>query len=89
MARIADRAHGLRAGCPGTGPAPAPPAAPRRPRASQRPRGSQYVSLYCTERLAQAGIEPSVGSVGDGYDNTLAESINGLYKADVIDGRGP
>ena len=51
--------------------------------------GSQYVSIHCTERLAQAGIEPSVGSVGDSYDNALAESINGLYKAEVIHRRGP
>jgi len=42
-------------------------------------RGSQYVSIKYTERLAEAGIEPSVGSVGDSYDNTLAETINGLY----------
>ena len=52
-------------------------------------RGSQYVSILYTERLAQAGIEPSVGSVGDSYDNALAESINGLYKAEVIHRRGP
>jgi transposase InsO family protein len=52
-------------------------------------RGSQYVSIHYTERLAQAGIEPSVGSVGDSYDNALAESINGLYKAEVIHRRGP
>ena len=42
-----------------------------------------------TERLAEAGIEPSVGSVGDSYDSALAESINGLYKAEVIHRRGP
>jgi hypothetical protein len=42
-----------------------------------------------TERLAKAGIEPSVGSVGDSYDNALAETINGLYKAEVIHRRGP
>jgi transposase InsO family protein len=52
-------------------------------------RGSQYVSIKYTERLAQAGIEPSVGSVGDSYDNALAETINGLYKAEVIHRRGP
>ena len=52
-------------------------------------RGSQYVSIKYTERLAEAGIEPSVGSVGDSYDNALAESINGLYKAEVIHRRGP
>ena len=52
-------------------------------------RGSQYVSIRYTERLAQAGVEPSVGSVGDSYDNALAETINGLYKAEVIHRRGP
>jgi len=52
-------------------------------------RGSQYVSIRYTERLAEAGIEPSVGSVGDSYDNALAESINALYKAEVIHRRGP
>jgi transposase InsO family protein len=52
-------------------------------------RGSQYVSIRYTERLAEAGIEPSVGSVGDSYDNALAETIDGLYKAEVIHRRGP
>ena len=52
-------------------------------------RGSQYVSIKCTERLAEAGIEPSVGSVGDSYDNARAETINGLYKAEVIHRHGP
>jgi putative transposase len=52
-------------------------------------RGAQYVSIKYTERLAEAGIEPSVGSVGDSYDNALAETINGLYKAEVIHRRGP
>jgi transposase InsO family protein len=47
-------------------------------------RGSQYVSIRYTERLAEAGIEPSVGSVGDSYDNAMAETINGLFKAEVI-----
>ena len=51
-------------------------------------RGSQYVAIKYTERLAEAGIEPSVGSVGDSYDNALAETINGLYKAEVIHRRG-
>jgi len=46
-------------------------------------RGSQYVSIRYSERPAEAGIEPSVGSVGDSYDNALAETINGLYKAEV------
>ena len=52
-------------------------------------RGSQYVSILYTERLAQAGIEPSVGSRGDSYDNALAETINGLYKAELIHRRAP
>ncbi|MCM8567736.1 IS3 family transposase [Thauera linaloolentis] len=52
-------------------------------------RGSQYVSIRYSERLAQAGIEPSVGSRGDSYDNALAETINGLYKAELIHRRGP
>jgi len=50
---------------------------------------AQYVSIKYSERLAEAGIEPSVGSVGDSYDNALAETINGLYKAEVIHRRGP
>ena len=52
-------------------------------------RGVQYVSIKYTERLAEAGIEPSVGSVGDSYDNALAETINGLYKTELIRRRGP
>jgi transposase InsO family protein len=52
-------------------------------------RGAQYLSIKYTERLAEAGIEPSVGSVGDSYDNALAETINGLFKAEVIHRRGP
>jgi transposase InsO family protein len=52
-------------------------------------RGSQYLSIKYTERLKEAGVEPSVGSVGDSYDNALAETINGLYKAEVIHRRGP
>ncbi len=52
-------------------------------------RGSQYVAIKYTERLAEAGIEPSFGSVGDSYDNALAETINGLYKAEVIHRRAP
>lgn len=53
---------------------------------------SDRVRITCTrysERLAEAGIEPSVGSKGDSYDNALAETINGLYKAEVIHRRGP
>jgi transposase InsO family protein len=52
-------------------------------------RGVQYVSIRYTERLAEAGIEPSVGSIGDSYDNALAESIIGLFKTEVIGKRGP
>jgi putative transposase len=52
-------------------------------------RGSQYVAIRYTERLLEAGIEPSVGSVGDSYDNALAETINGLFKTEVIRRRGP
>jgi putative transposase len=52
-------------------------------------RGSQYVSIRYTERLAQAGITASVGTVGDSYDNALAETINGLYKTELVKPRGP
>ncbi len=52
-------------------------------------RGRQYVAIRYTERLLEAGIEPSVGSVGDSYDNALAETINGLFKTEVIRRRGP
>ncbi|GEP01884.1 transposase [Methylobacterium haplocladii] len=52
-------------------------------------RGSQYVTIRYTERLAEAGIDPSVGSVGDSYDNALAETIIGLFKTEVIHRRGP
>ena len=52
-------------------------------------RGSQYLSIRYTERLAEAGVETSVGSVGDSYDNALAETIIGLYKTEVIHRRGP
>ncbi len=52
-------------------------------------RGSQYVSIRYTERLAEANIAPSVGSKGDSYDNALAETINGLYKAELIHRRAP
>jgi len=58
--------------------------------ALRRPvESAQYVSIRYSEHLAEAGIEPSVGSVGDSYDNALAETINGLYKAEVIHRRGP
>ena len=52
-------------------------------------RGSQYLSMRYTERLADAGIEPSVGSRGDAYDNALAESVIGLFKTEVIRRKGP
>ena len=52
-------------------------------------RGSQYLAIRYGERLAEAGISPSVGSVGDSYDNALAETINGLYKTEVIRHKGP
>ena len=52
-------------------------------------RGSQYLSIKYTERLAEAKIAPSAGSVGDSYDNALAETINGVFKAEVIHRRGP
>ena len=52
-------------------------------------RGAQYLALRYSERLAEAGIEPSVGSVGDSYDNALAETIIGLFKTEVIHRRGP
>ena len=52
-------------------------------------RGSQYLSIRYSERLAEAGIEPSVGSRGDSYDNALAETLNGLYKTEVIHRRAP
>ena len=52
-------------------------------------RGSQYVSIRYSQRLAEAGVEPSVGSKGDSYDNALAETINGLYKVEMIHRRGP
>ena len=52
-------------------------------------RGSQYVSVAYTERLNDAGIKPSVGTVGDSYDNALAETINGLYKTELVHNKGP
>ena len=52
-------------------------------------RGVQYLAIRYTERLAEEGVESSVGSVGDSYDNALAETINGLYKTEVIRKRGP
>jgi hypothetical protein len=56
----------------------------------RRPIGpTHYLSIRYTERLAETGIEPSVGSKGDSYDNALAESVIGLYKTEVIHRRGP
>ena len=52
-------------------------------------RGSQYLSIRYTERLAEAGFEPSVGSKGDSYDNAMAESVIGLFKTEVINHQGP
>jgi transposase InsO family protein len=52
-------------------------------------RGVQYLSIRYSERLAEAGINPSVGSIGDSYDNAMAESIIGLYKTEVIRRKGP
>ena len=51
--------------------------------------GSQYLSIRYTQRLEEAGVEASVGSVGDSYDNALAETINGLYKTELIRRQGP
>jgi putative transposase len=53
------------------------------------PSGVQYTSIRYTERLVEAGATPSVGSVGDSYDNALAESVNGLYKTELINRKGP
>jgi putative transposase len=68
-------------------------AARRRPDAAplvhHSDRGTQYLSMRYTARLTEAGIEPSVGSCGDAYDNALAESIIGLYKTEVIQRKGP
>ncbi len=88
MARVADCAGRLRARRAGAGLHERRPIN-RRGLVHHADRGSQYVSIRYTERLAEAGIEPSVGSVGDSYDNALAETINGLYKAELIHRRGP
>lgn len=66
------------------------PSQPPSSKPLRRPlESTQYLALRYTERLAEAGIEPSVGSIGDSYDNALAETINGLFKAEVIHQRGP
>ena len=65
---------------------------PTRPDGDRHPdtdRGVQYLSLRYTERLAELGVRVSVGSVGDSYDNALAETVNGLYKAELIHRAGP
>ena len=67
-----------------------PPSQPPSAKPLRRPlESTQYLALRYTERLAEAGVEPSVGSVGDSYDNALAETINGLFKAEVIHRCGP
>lgn len=73
--RRAERDRGLRTG---------PTTSDRSALIHHSDRGSQYVSIRYSERLAEAGIESSVGSVGDFYDNALAETINSLYKTEVI-----
>jgi len=65
------------------------PLAGAEPLIPHRDRGVQSLSIRYTERLAEAGIEPSVGSRGDSYDNALAESVIGLYKTEVVHRRGP
>src|SRR5438105_6089498 len=88
LARQPDSTRQFRTGCPGAG-HPRPLPFRGEPVGPSSDRGSQYVAIRYTERLAEAGIEPSVGSVGDSYDNALAETINGLYKAELIHRRGP
>ena len=65
------------------------PLTPAQPLVHHSDRGVQYLSIRYTERLAQAGIEPSVGSTGDSYDNALAETVIGLFKTEEIYRRGP
>ena len=67
---------------------PAHPADPCPPRPDSD-AGSQYTSIHYTERLAEAGARPSIGSIGDSYDNAMAESIIGLFKTEVVRRRGP
>jgi len=62
---------------------------PTEPLVHHSDRGVQYLSIRYTERLTEAGIEPSVGSVGDSYDNALAETVIGLFKTEVIRRCGP
>ena len=71
-------------------PSSLPPSKPSIIEALRRPvETAQYLAIRYTERLAEAGIEPSVGSVGDSYDNALAETVIGLFKTEVIRPRGP
>jgi putative transposase len=65
------------------------PITPAQPLVHHSDRGVQYLSIRYTERLAEAGIEPSVGTTGDSYDNALAESVIGLFKTEEIYRRGP
>ena len=89
LARGRTRTRRLRARRPGAGPCTSAAPSQGGGLVHHSDRGVQYVSIRYTERLAEAGIEPSVGSVGDSYDNALAETINGLYKTEVIRRRGP
>ena len=88
LARQQLDADRLRARRAGAGAVRAPARARQQPGPSLAIAASQYVSIRYSERLAEAGIEPSVGSKGDSYDNALAETINGLYKAELIHRRG-
>jgi len=81
-------AHGSGDGRVGDGDLGAQLAGPHWPRSSLRPR-RQYLAIRYTERLADAGAVCSVGSRGDSYDNAMAESVNGLYKTEVIRKQGP
>jgi putative transposase len=68
---------------------PMPPDRPTKIVLRRSVESAQYVSIHYTERLAQAGIEPSVGSVGDSYDNALAETVHGPFKTELIRRCGP
>ena len=80
-------ADGFRSGCAGT--SPVCPTTGRAGTVHHSDRGSPYLSIRYTDRLTEAGIEPSVGGKGDSYDNALAETINGIYKTELIYPRGP
>jgi hypothetical protein len=83
LAGVAIAADRPRTRCPGDGALGAPRHAPGRPHPPQRP-GVRYLAIRYTERLAEVGAAPSVGSRGDSYDNALAESFNGHYKTEPI-----